>query len=88
MMTTFDAINTCEATFAQGLGFESFDDLIEASEPLLSSYGELWFILELPEGHWLAWPFPEWDDTHRFSTREDAIEFVQPSRVAVENSAV
>lgn len=78
MIDTLDSVHVCESTFASSLGFESFEDLIEASEPMLSSYGELWFILELPEHHWLAWPFPEWDASHRFATYEEAVTFVRP----------
>lgn len=78
MMIALDSLHACEATFATSLGYDSFDELIESSEPILSIYGELWFIVELPEGHWLAWPFPEWDDSHRFHSREEAVEFVRP----------
>ncbi|HET6424269.1 MAG TPA: hypothetical protein VFG20_11335, partial [Planctomycetaceae bacterium] len=79
MTVTPDSIHVCESTFARSLGFETFDELVEASEPVVSLDGELWYIVPLPVGHWLAWPFPEWDDSHRFATREDAIEFTWPS---------
>lgn len=79
MSTTLASMELCERAFARGLGFETFDKLIESSQPLYSPVGELWFVAELPNGHWLAWPFPEYDDTHRFDSYEDAIEFVSPS---------
>lgn len=79
MTASLDLIHTNEETFAQSLGFESFDAILEASEPLLSLDGELWFVVHLPDEHWLAWPFPEWDDSHRFETYEDAVEFLRPS---------
>ncbi|HUQ69955.1 MAG TPA: hypothetical protein VM165_10550 [Planctomycetaceae bacterium] len=79
MSTTTVPMQVCEGAFARSLGFETFDDLIEASEPLFSSVGELWFVAELPDGHWMAWPFPEYDDTHRFDSYEEAAEFVRPS---------
>lgn len=78
-LSTLDAVHACESTFAHSLGFETFEELIEASEPMVSSYGELWFILELPERHWLAWPFPEWDASHRFASYEEAVAFVRPA---------
>jgi hypothetical protein len=81
MSTTSAPMQVCEGAFARGLGFESFDQLIDASEPLFSTVGELWFVAALPDGHWLAWPFPEHDDTHRFDSYEAACEFVKPSNL-------
>ncbi|MDZ4686241.1 MAG: hypothetical protein SH850_14330 [Planctomycetaceae bacterium] len=82
MSATLVPLQPCENAFARGLGFEAFDDLIDASQPLFSPVGELWFVAELPNRHWLAWPFPEFDDTHLFATYDAACEFVSPSRLA------
>jgi hypothetical protein len=81
-MSTTLSLQICERAFARGLGFESYDDLVDASQPAFSPDGELWFIAELPDGHWLAWPFPEYDHTHQFESYEDACEFVSPSALA------
>jgi hypothetical protein len=78
MPATLDPIQASEAAFARSLGFHSFDDLLEASEPLLSPDGELWFIVELSNGRWLSWPFPEYDDTHQFASYDEAMDFVRP----------
>ncbi|HUQ68911.1 MAG TPA: hypothetical protein VM165_05275 [Planctomycetaceae bacterium] len=79
MTMTLISPRACENAFARGLGFEQFDDLVDASQPLFSPVGELWFMAALPNGHWLAWPFPEYDDTHLFDSYEEACEFVSPS---------
>lgn len=74
-----NSIHVCESTFARSLGFRSFEDLVDAAEPVVSIYGDVWYVVELPAGHWLAWPFPEWDESHRFASREDAIQFIHPA---------
>jgi hypothetical protein len=79
MSTMLIAPQACQKAFARGLGFERYGDLVDASQPLFSPVGELWFVAQLPNRHWLAWPFPEFDDTHRFPSYEEACEFVAPS---------
>jgi hypothetical protein len=79
MNTTLVSLPDYEGDFAHSLGFEQFDDLIDASHPLFSPVGEVWFVAELPNRHWLACPFPEYDDTHVFDSYQDAYEFVAPS---------
>ncbi|MDZ4687840.1 MAG: hypothetical protein SH850_22435 [Planctomycetaceae bacterium] len=78
MSTTFLPLPVCEEDFARSLGFETFDDLIDASEPLFSPVGELWFVAPLSNGDWLAWLFPDYDDIHEFDSYEAALDFVQP----------
>jgi hypothetical protein len=76
MMTTLPPPRASENGFARGLGFDQFDDLVDASQPLFSPVGELWFVAPLPDGRWLAWPFPEYDDAHLFETHEATCDFV------------
>lgn len=82
MIASRPPVHACEAAFARGLGFDDYLDLISVSQPTLSPVGELWFLAELPNQRWLAWPFPEYDGTHIFDSYSSASEFVRPTCLA------
>jgi len=68
-----------ERAFARSCGFASLEELLETSEPVRAVDGELWFLAPLPDGHWMAWPYPDLDASHQFVTHEESLEFLKPS---------
>lgn len=68
---------TNEEIFAQALGFDSWGDLMNASEHIVSEGDIDWWISRLPDGRWAAWDDKELaiDRVERFDTWEEAIEF-------------
>jgi len=68
-------MTTTDHDFPRGLGFETFDDLIQASETIVSPVG-LWYVTHRSDDQWAAWPFPAYDDVNLFNSYKDACEFV------------
>ena len=66
-----------ELTFAEALGFESYEKLMQASESIVSEGDIDWFITHLPDGRWAAWDDAELslDRVEYFATREEAEAF-------------
>ena len=66
-----------EEAFAKVLGFDSWSDLMNASEHIVSEGDIDWWISRLPDGRWAAWDDAELaaDRVHYADTREEAIEF-------------
>src|SRR5690606_7841305 len=65
--------------FAEALGFDTFEDLMAASESIVQEGDIDWFITALPDGRWAAWDDVELslDRVEYFDTREEAAEFHQ-----------
>jgi hypothetical protein len=82
MCATLELERPYERAFARSCGFGSYGDLIDTAEPVTAIDGDLWYLTRLPDGHWLAWPFPDLDSTHQFGSYEESIEFVRPSALA------
>jgi len=63
--------------FAKGLGFESYEDLMEASEAIITEGDVDWYVTQLPDGRWAAWDDAELslDRVEYFATREEAEAF-------------
>lgn len=72
-----------EQEFAEALGFESYEALMEASESVVREGDIDWFITLLPDGRWAVWDDAELslDRVEYFDTREEAIEFHQSLNV-------
>ncbi len=66
-----------EQEFAELLGFDSYESLMEASESVAREGDIDWFITQLPDGRWAAWDDAEleWDRVEYFDTREEAEAF-------------
>jgi len=66
-----------ELEFAEALGFESYEKLIQASESVVTEGDVDWYVTQLPDGRWAAWDDAELalDRVAYFATREEAIEF-------------
>lgn len=66
-----------ELEFAEALGFDTFEDLIAASEFVVREGDIDWIITELPDGRWAAWDDVEFalDRVEYFATREEAEAF-------------
>lgn len=66
-----------ELEFAEALGFDSYESLMQASESVVREGDIDWFITQLPDGRWAAWDDAELslDRVEYFDTREEAIEF-------------
>lgn len=79
MRATVELEQPYETAFARSCGFDSYGEIIDASEPVTAADGELWYLTPLPTGRWLAWPFPALDDTHQFDSYGDSVEFIRPS---------
>lgn len=69
--------------FAETLGFDDYESLMQASEPVVHEGDVDWFISQLPDGRWAAWDDAELslDRVEYFDTREEAIEFHQSLNV-------
>jgi len=65
--------------FAEALGFDSYEKLMQASESIVSEGDIDWYITRLPDGRWAAWDDAELslDRVEYFDTREEAAEFHQ-----------
>jgi len=66
-----------ESAFAEALGFDSYDSLMQASESVVREGDIDWFITQLPDGRWAAWDDAELslDRVAYFDTREEAESF-------------
>jgi len=66
-----------ESAFAEALGFDTFADLMAASESVVREGDIDWFITALPDGRWAAWDDAELslDRVAYFDTREEAEAF-------------
>jgi len=66
-----------ELEFAEALGFDTFEDLMAASESIVREGDIDWFITALPDGRWAAWDDAELapDRVAYFDTREEAEAF-------------
>lgn len=66
-----------EEEFAEALGFESYEDLMEASEAVIREGDIYWYVTRLPNGRWVAWDEAELSlsRTAYFATYEEAAEF-------------
>jgi len=66
-----------EEAFAKVLGFDSWSDLMNASEHIVSEGDIDWWVTQLPDGRWAAWDDKELaaERVERFDTREEAINF-------------
>ncbi len=66
-----------EQEFAEFLGFDSYESLMEASESIVREGDIDWFITALPDGRWAAWDDAELelDRVEFFTTREEAEAF-------------
>jgi hypothetical protein len=78
MFATQELERPYERAFARSCGYATHGELVDASEPVMAVDGDLWYLTALPNGHWLAWPFPDLDDTHQFPSYDEAIEFLKP----------
>lgn len=65
--------------FAEAMGFDSYEELMQASESVVREGDIDWFITKLPNGRWAAWDDVELslDRVEYFDTREEAAEFHQ-----------
>ena len=63
--------------FAEALGFDSYESLMQASELVVREGCIDWFITRLPDGRWAAWDDVELslDRVKYFATREEAEAF-------------
>ena len=64
--------------FAEALGFDSYEDLLEASEVVVREGDIYWYVTCLPGGRWAAWDDGEWlslDRVEFFLTREAAVQY-------------
>jgi len=66
-----------EEEFAEALGFDSYESLMQASESVVSEGYIDWYVTALPDGRWAAWDDAElsMDRVEFFDTREEAVEF-------------
>lgn len=66
-----------EEAFAKVLGFDSWSQLMDASEHIVSEGDIDWWISRLPDGRWAAWDDAELsvDRVEYFSTRKEAVDF-------------
>lgn len=66
-----------ELEFAEALGFDSYESLMEASESVVREGDIDWYITQLPDGRWAAWDDAELslNRVEFFDTREEAAEF-------------
>jgi len=66
-----------EEEFAEALGFDSYESLMQASESVVREGDIDWFITALPDGRWAAWDDVELslDRVEYFDTREEAEAF-------------
>lgn len=63
--------------FAEALGFGSYEDLIEASEVIITDGDIDWYVTAFPNGRWAAWDDAELslDRVEFFPTREAAVQY-------------
>lgn len=63
--------------FAQALGFESYEALMNASESVVTTGDIDWFVTRLPDGRYAAWDDSELslDRVTYFDAREEAIRY-------------
>jgi len=63
--------------FAEALGFDTFEELMEASDTVIRESDIGWCVTQLPNGRWVVWDNVELslDWVEYFDTREEAIEF-------------
>lgn len=68
--------------FAQALGFNDWDALMDASVDSFDEGVYTWFLTQLPDGRWAIWDDAELaeDRVSFFATREEAEEFFASSR--------
>lgn len=68
-----------EQDFAAALGFESYEDLIQASESRHKQGDIDWYITELPDGRWAAWDDAELalDRVYYAKTRGEAVTYLE-----------
>jgi hypothetical protein len=76
MSATLIPREVSEEIYARRLGFSSFDELIDVSEPAYSPTGRLWLIAALPNRRWLASPVNEYGAAEQFPDAEAARDFV------------
>ena len=63
--------------FAEALGFESYEALIQGSESVVTEGDVDWYVTQLPDGRWAAWDDAELagDRVAYFATREAAVQY-------------
>jgi len=63
--------------FAQSLGFASYEQLVQASEVVVTEGDVDWYVTPLADGHWAAWDDAELapDRVAYFDTHEEAVAF-------------
>lgn len=63
--------------FAQSLGFASYEQLVQASEVVVTEGDVDWYVTPLADGRWAAWDDAEFamDRVAYFDTREEAIRY-------------
>ena len=63
--------------FAQSLGFASYEQLVQASEVVVTEGDVDWYVTPLADGRWAAWDDAElsMDRVAYFATREEAEAF-------------
>jgi len=63
--------------FAQSLGFASYEQLVQASEVVVTEGDVDWYVTPLADGRWAAWDDAEiaLDRVAYFGTREEAIRY-------------
>src|SRR5690606_11551284 len=63
-----------ESAFAEALGFDTFEDLMAASESVVREGDIDWYVTALAAGRWAAWDDAELsrDRAASFETREEA----------------
>jgi len=66
-----------ELKFAEALGFDSYESLMQASKSVVREGDIDWFITQLPDGRWAAWDDTELslDRMAFFPTREAAVQY-------------
>lgn len=50
-----------KSVFAEKLGFQSYEDVLDASREIYAEGDISWFLTELPDGRWAAWDDAEID---------------------------
>ena len=63
--------------FARWFGYDSWDALLAASDPIVRYVDIDWYVTALPDGRWVAWDDSELsiDRVRYFSTREAAVQY-------------
>jgi len=63
--------------FAEQLGFASYEQLVQASEVVVTEGDVDWYVTPLADGRWAAWDDAELapDRVTYFATREEAVAF-------------